>query len=157
MLTRTRLVVVALVLAALTSAAAAGAKIELQRGIAGVRLFMSQQKVRALLGRPVAVKSARNEFGSYTEFRYRGLRILFQGNGGVTYVSTTRRSERTRSGLGVGSSERQLRRGLRGIRCEREAGFHHCYVGSLRPGRRVTDFVLRTSRVVRVSVGIVID
>ena len=155
MLTLLRIALV--VASALAIALPAGATIVPQRGIAGVRLFMSQAKVRAILGTPVSAKSARNEFGSYTEFRYRGLRLLFQGNGGLTSISTTRRSERTRGGVGVGSTERQVRRGLRGVKCERELGFHHCYLGALRPGKRVTDFVFRRGRVARVTVGIVID
>jgi len=150
-----RLALVAVI--ALAVAMPAAATIYPQRGLAGVRLFMSQAKVRAILGKPVSAKSARNEFGSYTEFRYRGLRVLFQGNTGVTSMTTTRRSERTRAGVGVGSRERQVRRNVRGVKCERESGFHHCYLGALRPGKRVTDFVFRRGRVVRVTVGIVID
>ena len=72
----------ACVLAVLASAAAASAAIVPQRGIAGVRLEMTKAQVRAVLGAPRRAVHGSNEFGSFTIYRYRGLRITFQGTGG---------------------------------------------------------------------------
>ena len=110
-----------------------------------------------MLGKPLAVIRRRNEFGPFTEYRYPFLlRVFFQGNERATAVETRGRRERTARGVGVGSTGAQVRRLVRGVRCEggRDG---HCFVGSFRPGRRVTDFFLRGGRVARIVVGVVID
>src|SRR5207244_9311419 len=94
----------AALLAALLLAAPAGAVLVPQQGMAGVRLGMTQAKVRAKLGKPAAVKHGSNDFGSYTELRYPGLRVTFQGNATVTAIRTAARRERTIRGIGVGST-----------------------------------------------------
>ena len=127
-----------------------------QRGIAGVALGMTPAQVRAELGTPSSVRRGRNIFGPWTRYRYRRLTIFFQGSRSVTSISTTRRTERTARGVGVGSTERQLRARVR-VRCQTFFGARHCYVGSYRPGTRVTDFIVKRGRVVQVVVGIVID
>ena len=142
---------------ALTLAGAAAAAIVPQRGIGGVSLGMSQLRVRAVLGPPARVVRGSNVFGRYTELRYRGLSVSFQGNAAATGIETTRRGERTGTGVGVGSTEAQVRRGVRGVRCRTELGLRHCFVGRFLPGRRVTDFRLRRGRVVRVTVALVLD
>jgi hypothetical protein len=83
--------------------------------------------------------------------------VTFQGNRTVTNVSTTRRSERTARGVGVGVTEAIVRARVSGIRCRTEVETRHCFVGSFLPGRRVTDFFIGHGRVVRVNVGFVID
>ena len=151
----------ALAVLALTSVSCvstASAAIVPQRGIAGVTLGMSKAIVRAKLGAPDRVERGRNEFGNFERFRYAGLTIFFQGRTAVSAIDTTRRLERTRRGVGVGSPERDVRRLVEGVRCRTEAGrFRHCFVGAFLPGRRVTDFVIRRGRVVRVTVGFVLD
>jgi hypothetical protein len=146
-------------LALLTAAAPAGAVIRPQKGMAGVRLDMTESRVRAELGDPSRTVRGRNIFGPYTELRYSGgLRVVFQGNRGVTAVSTTGRDERTARGAGVGSSEGFVRRKVGRVRCESfPGGIRSCHVGSFSPGRRVTDFRIRRGRVTRVVVGYVID
>jgi hypothetical protein len=153
---------VCLALAAVSFAALtapADALIVPQRSIAGVHLGMTQARVRAVVGRPDHVARARNEFGRYTVFIYRRrqLQVVFQGGGAVTSVGTESRRERTRTGVGVGSTERAVRRGVRDVRCKTVTGTRTCHVGTLRAGRRVTDFLLRRGRVVRVTLGFVID
>jgi len=149
--------VAAAVLVALASAAAASATIVPQRSIAGVRLEMTKAQVRATLGAPRSAVHGSNEFGAYTIFRYRGLRVTFQGNRRVTDVFTTRPTEMTARGVGVGSTESQVKAKVAGIRCRTESGFRHCFVGRFLPGRRVTDFRIRSGRVSSVHVGYVID
>ncbi len=142
---------------ALALAAAAGATIVPQKGIAGVSLGMSKGKVTAVLGTPKSVKHGTNDFGKYTKFGYTGLEIIFQGNASATSIATTRRSEKTASGVGVGSTEVQVKAKVTGVKCKTEAGFRHCFVGKFVAGKRVTDFTIKRGHVTRVSVGIVID
>jgi hypothetical protein len=152
-----RRVLLAAVAAALALAAVAGATIVPQKGIAGVSIGLSQGQVRSMLGAPTSAKHGKNDFGKYTQFRYPGLVVTFQGNRSVTDVSTTRKSERTAAGVGVGSTEAQVKAKVRGVKCKNESGYHHCYLGAFRPGKRVTDFVITKGRVSRVDVGVVID
>ena len=145
------------ILVVLAFAAVASAAIVPQRGIAGVRLEMTKAQVRAVLGAPRRAVHGSNEFGSFTIYRYRGLRVTFQGNRRVTDVFTTRRTERTARGVGVGSTEGQVRAKVAGVRCRTESGFRHCFVGRFLPGRRITDFHIRRGRVTSVEVGFVVD
>ena len=142
----------------LASAAPATAVIRPQKGMAGITLDMTQAQVREKLGTP-RIERGRNAFGRYTLFVYRSKRltVIFQGNRRVTTISTTGRSERTTRDVGVGSSERAVKRLVRGVRCETFGDIRSCHVGSFTPGRRVTDFLIRGGKVIRVSVGYVID
>lgn len=143
--------------AALLAVPTAPAAIVPQQSIAGVRLGMSRAQVRSVLGRARLVRRGSNEFGRVTELRYRRLAVVFQGDVSVTSVRTSRRSERTGSGVGVGSTEAQLRAGVPGLRCRTEFGARHCSLGRFLPGRRVTDFRIRQGRAARVVLGFVID
>lgn len=142
---------------ALALAAAAGATIVPQKGIAGVKIGMSQTKVRSVLHKPLAVEHGKNAFGRYTELVYDGLVVTFQGNSSATNISTTRTTELTASGVGVGSTEAQLKVKVKGLTCKTEHRFRHCFLGKFRAGRRITDFSIKRSRVNRVDVGLVID
>jgi hypothetical protein len=152
-----RLVILVAIGGALALAGAAGAQIVPQRGIAGVTLGMSPQTVRSILGSPVKVRHRTNAFGAYTTYRYKGLIILFQGNRRVTGITTHSRKERTIAGIGVGSTESQVRAGVPGVRCRTDAGFRHCLLGRPLAGHRVTDFIFKKGVVGRVVVGFVID
>ena len=126
----------------LAGAAVASAGIVPQRGIAGVRLTMTRAQVRAVLGAPAAATHGTNEFGSFTVYRYRGLRVTFQGSRTVTAILTTSTGERT----GVRRWRRLERRAGPG-----EGG------GRPLPHRRVTDFRIRRGHVTSVQVGFVLD
>jgi hypothetical protein len=152
------IVALALVVVAAASAVSAGATIVPQRGMAGVALGMSPAAVRAKLGKPLRIVRGRNVFGPYTEFRYPFLlRVHFQGNDAVSSIATTGRKERTAAGVGVGSTQAHVRARVANVRCERLFNQRHCYVGSFRPGTRVTDFFIRNGRVTRVVIGFVLD
>ncbi len=118
---------------------------------------MSKAEVREQLGHPRAVRRGKNIFGVWVRYRYRGITVDFQGGVRVTSVSTTLRRERTARGVGVGSTEAFLRARLRGERCRTEYRLRHCWLGSFRPGKTVTDFSIRRGRVTRVVVGFVLD
>lgn len=150
---------VAVALALTLLPATAIATIRPQRGMAGVTLKMKQPEVREQLGKPRAVRRGTNDFGPFTQLVYRGgLSVTFQGNGTATAISTTGRSERTARGAGVGSTEDQVRRLVRGVRCETISRVRTCHLGAFQPGRTVTDFLIgRRGRVSRVTVGVVID
>jgi hypothetical protein len=143
--------------AAALAASTVGAAIVPQHGIAGVKIGMTQGKVRAVLGKPTSLKRGHNDFGKYTIFKYAGLQTEFQGNTTLTGISTTRTSERTAAGIGVGSTETQVKAKIKGVKCVTDSGFRHCYLGKFRAGRRVTDFAIKRGKVSRVNVGVVID
>jgi hypothetical protein len=149
--------ILAVVLAALFLAAGASAAILPNRSIGGASLGQTRKQVRARLGNPIAVKHGSNEFGLYTTFRYAHVTVSFQGNAGATALATTSAAERTARGVGVGSTEAQVKAGVRGVHCARVAALRHCTLGRELPGHRVTDFTLRRRRVVRVVVGFVLD
>jgi len=152
-----RRLLVLFTIAALAFAVAAAATIVPQKGIAGVSIGMSQGKVRSVLGKPSKVKHGTDSFGPYTQFKYPRLSVLFQSGSTVTQISTTRASEKTKTGAGVGSTEAQLRAKVKGLTCKTEGGFRHCYLGSFRPHKQVTDFSIKKGKVIRVDVGIVND
>jgi hypothetical protein len=147
---------IAIVACALAAAPPASSAISIGRGIAGVRLGMRQALVRARLGTPLRVDVGKNEFGTYTELRYRGYVVDFQNGSTVTSIATTLARERTASGIGVGSLWSQVRARVERVRCEGTSILGDCHVGDFLPGRAVTDFVVSKSRVVRVVVGYVL-
>jgi hypothetical protein len=118
---------------------------------------MSQAAVRAKFGKPVRVVHGKNDFGPYTELRFRGYVVEFQGNSTVTAVVTTLAREKTPRGIGVGSTWSQVRARVPHVHCEGTPTLGDCHVGALLPGKRVTDFFFKLGKVNRVTVGIVID
>jgi hypothetical protein len=137
--------------------ASADAMIQIDQGIAGVRLDNTRAQVKAALGTPARVINGSNDFGKFTEYRYRGgIRVTFQGRTRVTGVSTSGLGDRTARGVGVRSREAAVRNKVAGITCESTGG-RVCHTGQFNAGERVTAFIIRNGRVTRVDVGFVID
>jgi hypothetical protein len=153
------LTLAAVCFAALAWTGTASALIVPQRSIAGIELDMTRAEVRALKGEPRRIERGTNEFGRYTIFRYGRLWVSFQGNAGATAVFTRRPRQRTAEGIGVGSTEAELRETYN-VRCRTELGtFRHCWTGRFRPGRRVTDYRIDLSSrlITGILIGYVID
>jgi hypothetical protein len=122
------LAVLASILGAGATAPAAGAPgattlIRPGVGIGKVRLGMTQAHVRRVLGPHMVVNARERRFGlTYLElaYDYSAYTVGFFGAPGnlrVVSVATSLRRERTRNGLGPGTSLRALRRALRGEQC----------------------------------------
>lgn len=142
----------------------AAALIVPQHSIAGVKLNMTRDEVKAKRGQPDRIKHGSNDFGVFTEYTYRNrhgkLRVTFQGNAGATAVFTNRRPQHTPEGIHVGSTEMKLHDAYPGLHCRTELpSFRHCWTGRFQAGHRVTDYRIdvSTSRVKTVLVGFVID
>jgi hypothetical protein len=135
----------------------AGAVIMPNRGIAGVTLEMSRAQVERVLGPPLRVEKRMNDFGPFVNYRYRGLQVGFQGEKRVSGISTTRTGERTRGGIGVGSTEAALVKRIPAVRCETFGDFRTCTLGKANVGERITDFFITKGKVSRVVVAFVID
>jgi hypothetical protein len=148
----------AALLAPLGAPAAAQALIQVDRGIAGARLGNSRAEVRAALGTPASTRSGTNDFGRFLQWRFKGgITVIFQGRREVSTVSTSGRGDRTRRGVGVGSTEAAVKARVRGVRCETIAGFRSCHTGRFTAGEILTDFLIRDGKVIRVSIGRVFD
>ena len=152
-----RLALLCVTIALLAVVPGAGAAIVVQRGMGGATLGMTHAQVRAKLGSPLRVRRGTNEFGPWRELVYRDFRVSMQGLRTVTAFTTVSPRERTARGIGVGSTEAQVRARVAGVRCRTEFGTRHCFVGRFLPGRRITDFTIRRGRVSRVTLGFVID
>jgi hypothetical protein len=144
--------------ATLIAAPAAHAKIQLDKGLAGVRIGDTRAKVKATLGKPVKQRSGSNDFGSYVEYLYRnGITVEFQGEERVSSIVTTGRRERTSNGVGVGSPEAEVKRHIPGVKCETIGTARSCHTGRFVAGRKVTDFRIADGKVASVFVGQVLD
>ena len=128
----------AVALAALIVAATATATIKPGRGMSRVELGMTASQVQAKLGRPVGK-------GGW-KWYYPRVTVTFR-NRRVVELVTTRSTERFANGLGVDSSEAEVRRTFPRVRCAPMPPFYRrCRLGTGAPGSRVTDFILGTTR-----------
>jgi hypothetical protein len=155
---RGRVLLVAALAAIFVSAAAtpASGRIVLQQGIAGIRLQMTTSQVQHILGKPTSVKRGHNTFGLYLQYRYPKLLVTFQGLKTVTSIATSRKTERTLGGIGVGSKRSQVKR-IAGMHCRTILLANFCYIGAAKPGRRITEFRFNDrNRVKQVEIGLVV-
>jgi hypothetical protein len=125
-------------LAALCFAGAAGATIKPGRGMSRVELGMTPAQVQAKLGRPVTK-------GGFKWF-YARVTVTFR-NRRVVELMTTRSTERLANGLGVDSSEAEVRATFPRITCAQMPPFYRrCRLGTGAPKSRITDFIIGTHR-----------
>jgi hypothetical protein len=136
-------IAVAAALLALTVPSSTGAVIRPQQGMSGVSLGMSKTQVRAKLGRPIGSGGGRVYYARV----WVGFRL-----GRVAEITTTHSTERTRSGVGVDSTEAAVKRAYPSVVCAPSAGFRRCRLGTGKPGTRTTDFLLGRGRVLQVTI-----
>lgn len=134
-----------LVGAALALPTAAAATIRPQYGMSGVVLGMTQAQVRAKLGRPIGTGGGR--------WYYARVWVGFRG-GRVTDIATTRSTERLANGLGVDSTEAQVRSAFPRAVCAPWSVYRRCRFGLGRPGTRVTDFTIGRGRVLQITISL---
>jgi hypothetical protein len=137
-----RIALVAAVLALIVPSPS-GATIRPQQGMSGVWLGMGKTQVRAKLGRPIGSGGGRLYYARV----WVGFRL-----GRVVEVTTTRSTERTRSGVGVGSTEAAVKRAYPSVVCAPSGGFRRCRLGSGKPDTRATDFLIGHGLVLQVTV-----
>jgi hypothetical protein len=137
----------------------AAAIIQIDKGIAGVRVGNTKKQVRAALGAPKRIRHGNSELGPFTQFDYAGrIRVFFSGGNRVTLVSTRGLGDRTARGIGVRSRLSAVRNRVPGVTCEPPSlGLGVCHTNEFVGGQRVTSFILRNGRVIRADVGVVID
>jgi hypothetical protein len=125
-------------LAGLILAATATATIKPARGMSRVELGMTAAQVQAKLGRPVGK-------GGW-KWYYPRVTVTFR-NRRVVELMTKRSTERFANGLGVDSSEAEVRRAFPRVQCAPILPFHRrCRLGTGAPKSRVTDFIVGTTR-----------
>src|SRR6476620_6863361 len=90
-------------------APSAHALIQVDAGIAGARLGNTREPVRAALGKPIKIRTLKNDFGPYVEYRFSGgIRVTFQGKTIVIAVTTTGKGDLTSFSIGAGTTENQV-------------------------------------------------
>jgi hypothetical protein len=140
-----------------SSASAARYELVLNRSMAGVQIDDSISRLHEILGPPKTVKQEANEItGSMRVDVYGGL-AFYSYDGSVLSMKTTRRSIRTKSGIGVGTAKRRLERQLPNFDCYRRTCWIVAGGGVAAIGKRVTTFRIRDGAVRSVSIGRVID
>ncbi len=128
---------------ALAVVAGTSATIKPGRGMSGIALGMTPAQVQSKLGRPIG-KGASRWYYARVWVGFRSRRVV--------EVTTTRSTERLANGLGVDSSEAQIRAAFPQIKCAAAVPFRRCRLGSGEPGSRVTDFLLGRGRVLQLTV-----
>jgi hypothetical protein len=131
--------------AALALPTAAAATIRPQHGMSGVVLGMTKAQVQGKLGRPIGQGGGR--------WYYARVWVGFRG-GRVTDIATTRSTERLANGLGVDSTEAQVRGAFPRAVCAPWSVYRRCRFGLGRPGTRVTDFTIARGRVLQITISL---
>lgn len=153
----------ALVALALLPAATADASVVVGQSIAGVKLGDDPAAVRDALGKPTSTKTQKDAIlGTVTFLRF-GLTTVLLGPGSgadaaTISIRTTSTKQRTKSGVGVGTSLTALKSKVSGVSCNKiTGGLGLCSVGKALPGRVVTDFRIKHGKVAEIDLGRVID
>jgi hypothetical protein len=140
---RRPLVVLAFCCIGFVLVAGASATIKPGRGMSGIVLGMTPMQVQAKLGRPGAKAPGR--------WYYPRVWVGFR-NRRVVEVTTTRSVERLANGVGVDSTEAQVRAAFPQATCATVGPFRRCRLGSGAPGSRVTDFMIGRGRVLQITI-----
>jgi hypothetical protein len=121
-------------------------------GMAGIELDMTPAQVRAIVGRPTdrtpPGPNVETEY-RYGEPRHPRLLVTFSAHQTVRQIIGSDRSQQTQSGVGVGSTERALRKALHGERCYRpySGALRQCELRRQANGEnRTTSFIFGDSR-----------
>jgi hypothetical protein len=151
----------------LISAAPASATIVPGKGMAGVTLGQCQERVIKILGFPDRTFGSHDFAGIKSSYYYnaKALKLEFRTGPGrclvLSSIRTRSGEERTKEGVGKGTTRKQLRAMLRGEKCRT---FKHptrisiCWLGSMTPSKPLTEFRIDSKgRVNTARVGIVID
>jgi len=151
----------------LALAAPASAVVVPGKGMAGVELGDCQEKAIEVLGPPDTTFGKRDVFGFVSTYRYnaRGLKLDFRRGPGeclvLSSIRTTKAEERTKEGIGKGSTRKELRAKLRGEKCRtyrRPKRIRICWLGSFTPSKPITEFRIDSKgRVNNLRVATVID
>ena len=151
----------------LALAAPASAVVVPGKGMAGVELGDCQERVIEVLGAPDSTFGKEDVFGFVSTYRYnaRGLKLDFRRGAGeclvLSSIRTTKAEERTKEGIGKGSTRKELRAKLRGEKCRtyrRPKRIRICWLGSFTPSKPITEFRIDSKgRVNNLRVATVID
>jgi hypothetical protein len=152
----------------LVAAAPASATVVRGKGMAGVELGDCQQRAIDVLGPPDRTFGSTDFAGFKSAYTYiqRGLKLEFRRGPGecleLTSIRTTKGEERTKEGVGVGTTRKTLQARLRGEKCRafrpNRRLIRICWLGSFTPSKPITEFRIdRKRRVSSVRVAIVID
>ncbi len=147
----TRLALTVPIAAALLAAAApADGAFRINRSMEGVALGMTDEQVRAKLGRP----DGRTLGPDFVTWRYRRPALEVTLKPDVITLFTRSRQIRGAHGIGVGTTERRLRQVVKRVRCRNFAGQRLCVVGTFATGRKSTVFAMRGRRVTDITISV---
>jgi hypothetical protein len=132
------------------AAAPASAEIVVNKSVAGVELGMADETVLDTVGSPDRNITNPAMKTIYT-YRKLGIKVTLSPSGDtndVTVIDVYKKGEATASGVGIGSTLKQLRAGVPKVRCVRAPNRKHRWC-QVRTSRRVTTFVVTSTKKVR--------
>jgi len=132
------------------AAAPASAEIVINKSIAGVEPGMSQEEVLDLIGDPNTTITNAAFDTTYT-YRKLGIKVIFAPNGDtndVTHIVVYKKGETTATGVGVGSTYKQMRAGVPGLHCVRAPNRVHRWC-SKQTRRIFTNFTVTSTKKIR--------
>jgi hypothetical protein len=147
--------------------ASAGAVIVPNKGMAGAKLGQRIDRVVNENGAPDRTFGRHDTFGFVETYTYvqRGLKLEFRQGAEdslvLTSIRTTKGRERTKEGVGKGTTRKALRARLHGEKCRsftRPKRMSICWLGSMTPSKPITEFRIDSKqRVDNVRVAYVVD